>query len=700
MPNFLKPNTWFSSDQNDQVDNKIQQDLNKALRKSEFINQEVDFKEKKTDQLAVTTHGSHEFFGSIKDPLKQMGLAELYADNAYARMLSFNYGDNKYRRLQEYRKLAEEEMLEGCVHEISTACVASHDKEPAVKGHLKGDYHDDVNDLVNKEIKQVLNYFKFDEKGQEHFREFLTTGEMAWENVFSLQKPELGLLDVKCIMPENLDPIYRNFYNREVEFFNYRKPKEISGNHPSNHFQQQKQNHQVENYSNIPLASSQVTYVNSGKFHTNAYGNAVNQTQNDPYTPIPYVMKGFKANKKLNLIEDSLTRNFIANGTDRKIYNIPVSDMDGPTIDAYMKKVAYEIKRKKGINGNGEIYDTFDPMSIFEDIFLPQREDGKVATITPLPASKSTADLSSNLNYFRERVYEKMLVPIARLNPDTTQSDGTTITAQEFSFAERVIQLQLKFASELKKTVITHLKLKGLKFKRGLQEKDDKEVHIKCCEQKLLTEARKERRQIPVNKEQQPVFDREELAGRHLQLIEEGYYTKVLIPALAQQKGCSQEEVKKEYLGGMSYWDQFELKEEDIHIEFSLPTNFLALRQQQLNEIRNNTITAKVGLGIFSGYQLVKEEYGLSDEEIRKHIAWRKYEAQLEWEISQISQLGPDFRLIAAEEAGIDSGGSAVPSSLGSTIGSGGASATSGTDNTPPDFGDASDALNLSLIHI
>lgn len=181
MPNFLKPNTWFSSDQNDQVDNEIQQDLNKALRKSEFINQEVDFKEKKTDQLAVTTHGSHEFFGAVKDPLQQMGLAELYADNAYARMLSFNYGDNKYRRLQEYRKLAEEEMLEGCVHEISTACVASHDKEPAVKGHLIGDYHDDVNDLVNKEIKQVLNYFKFDEKGQEYFREFLTTGEMAWE---------------------------------------------------------------------------------------------------------------------------------------------------------------------------------------------------------------------------------------------------------------------------------------------------------------------------------------------------------------------------------------------------------------------------------------------------------------------------------------------------------------------------------------
>ena len=68
-------------------------------------------------------------------------------------------------------------------------------------------------------------------------------------------------------------------------------------------------------------------------------------------------------------------------------------------------------------------------------------------------------------------------------------------------------------------------------------------------------------------------------------------------------------------------------------------------------------------------------------------------EATKDWEISQIQEAGPDFRAIAAQEAGLDGGlgGDAIAggSALGGDLGGG-----LGDGEETPEFGDAGGELD------
>ena len=142
--------------------------------------------------------------------------------------------------------------------------MASHDKLDPVDATLKGDYDEEIKEIVNKEMSKVLEYFKFEDRGQGYFKEFLTTGEIAFENIFSIERPELGILDVKAIPPETLEPVYRNHFNEEIEAFVLRKPSNSNFNkytERSNRLQQS-----AATFDALPLASSQVTYCNSGDY--------------------------------------------------------------------------------------------------------------------------------------------------------------------------------------------------------------------------------------------------------------------------------------------------------------------------------------------------------------------------------------------------------------------------------------------------
>lgn len=661
MANYLNPSNWFNRSEKIEPAAPVSE-VEKELRKAKFLDGVTETRSQKTDQIAVSTYDPDELKsnGFKKDTL-DCAFAGYYGDEQYNNMMSFNYNDDKYKRLQEYRKLGEEEMIEACIHELATSCMASHDKEPPVKVNLNGNYDDTVVDNINKEMEKVISYFKFEKNGQKYFRDFFTTGEVAFENVFSLERPELGLLDVKYLMPEELDPVYRNFVNGDIAFFNYRVPQIVKNEHPHN------RHNSVNQYQNknIPMSRGQLTYFNSGVFETQAYGRNLISREN-PFKVKPYIMRGFRANRRLDLIEDALTRNAIANGTDKLAWNIPVGNMEGPAVQNFMNKIINSFKRKKGISGEGQIYDQFNPNSIHEDYYFPVRQDGQTASVNRIAGSQAFTSFKDILNYFRERVYEKMQVPIARLNPDTTRSDGTTITAQEFAFSERIIQFQEMFAQAIKETLIVHLKLKGLK------------MHTESCQNVLIQEST-----ANDTNPQEVVEDPDYLKKAHIDLIMEGYHHHALV-ITAVENGVPEADAKKTL--GQSYWNQFDLLERDIDVEFSLPTNFLALREQQLMEIRMNTVNQKISTGVFAPELIMKETFGLSDDDLIKHREWNKSWAKHQWEISKLTESGPEFREIAAADAGIDGGGSG----LGTSLGTGG---SVGGDDPVPEFGD-SEALD------
>ena len=183
-----------------------------------------------------------------------------------------------------------------------------------------------------------------------------------------------------------------------------------------------------------------------------------------------------------------------------------------------------------------------------------------------------------DLNYFVNKLYKSLKVPVSRLQADDAFRDGTEITREELRFARFVMRVQRQFAIGVRDTFITHLKLR---------EK----------------------------------------------------------------------------------WQNHKLKEHQINVTFNTPTSFMAMRDQQLFELKQNNFNVmSQNEGMANSYSQ-RHYLGLTDAQMAENRVWLKKDAALQWEIDQIRTTGPDFREMAAQTdqaiAGVTGGGGSSPPAFG-----------------------------------
>jgi hypothetical protein len=135
-------------------------------------------------------------------------------------------------------------------------------------------------------------------------------------------------------------------------------------------------------------------------------------------------------------------------------------------------------------------------------------------------------------------------------------------------------------------------------------------------------------------------------------------------------------------------WKQYKLRERSVNIEFNVPTSFMAMREQQLLQIKfENFNTATQSEAIAKSYA---EKYYLqwSDEMMKENREWLRKDAGLNWELAQITNMGPNWREQMAAQAGVaPEGGEGAAPALG---GGGGGGSAGGSEI--PEFGGSSAA--------
>jgi hypothetical protein len=129
------------------------------------------------------------------------------------------------------------------------------------------------------------------------------------------------------------------------------------------------------------------------------------------------------------------------------------------------------------------------------------------------------------------------------------------------------------------------------------------------------------------------------------------------------------------------FWKQYKLRERAIQVEFNVPTSFMAMREQQLLQIKfENFNTATQNSSIAPSYAQ-KYYLQLSDDVMRENREWLKRDAALRWELAQIENTGPNWREQLAAAAGVAPEGGAAPAETG-----GGGGGTAGGSEIP-EFG-------------
>ena len=131
------------------------------------------------------------------------------------------------------------------------------------------------------------------------------------------------------------------------------------------------------------------------------------------------------------------------------------------------------------------------------------------------------------------------------------------------------------------------------------------------------------------------------------------------------------------------FWKQYKLRERAIQMEFNVPTSFMAMRDQQLLQLKFENFNSATQNDSIAKSYAQKYYLELSDDVMRENREWLKKDAALQWELAQIQNMGPNWREQLAAQAGVapegGEAGGAAP------MGGGGGGAAGGSEI--PEFG-------------
>ena len=124
-------------------------------------------------------------------------------------------------------------------------------------------------------------------------------------------------------------------------------------------------------------------------------------------------------------------------------------------------------------------------------------------------------------------------------------------------------------------------------------------------------------------------------------------------------------------------YGEYDLKAQNLHLEFNVPTNFYELRESQKLELKATNFNSLASNEFVSNTYAQKRYLGWNDVDVKANREFLRKDAEFQWELQQIGAGGPNWRddLEKTADVETDSGGL------------GGAPAGGVSAETPPEFG-------------
>jgi hypothetical protein len=611
--------------------------------------------------------------------------------NMYYQQLMYSQSsDDKKRRIIDYRVMAQYPEVESAIREICDEMFVKDDQSEIIKCRLNGEYNDETSSLIEKEFQKFAGIFKFDEKGWHYAKDFIVEGELHFENIVSSKKPNLGIIGVTRIDNSRIDPLYYDLDNELIDCFLLRA--KIPDQYPFQWGRTVNQAGQVKNNQQLLfLNDKQITYVANSEW----------ESQGKKYK-IPHLANAHGPYRQLSLIEDATVIYMLVRAPERLVFNIDTGTMQAAKAEQYIRRLMTQFWQKKTIGNDGRIENTYDPVSMLENYYFAKPRDGSGSTVASVGGGNASPDNLEILNFFVQKLYKSLHVPLARLNSETAFSDGESITREELRFAKFIISIQKLIASAIKKAFIVHLKLRGRKLlenakKLGVTEipnnpnkNREEEIvdgssfgkntkvsdvfkdnfNFKCWDyyDVIVEEIDKRVNDLTDEylKKKDSLIDRlytinERLEEHKLEVLTEDAepYEQESLTLLAEAEAIGNQideydnklaEIKEVKDDNTSWWDQYDLKEEDIDVKFNEPSQFFALREQQIFQLKYDNFNNMSQNDLISNTFAQKIYLGYKDPQILANQEFLRRDAALRWELAQIEQSGPDFREKAAEE--------------------------------------------------
>ena len=363
--------------------------------------------------------------------------------------------------IRKYRNMALHPECDTAVeHVVNEAIVADLNDSPVEIDLDNLNASSSLKNVIRDEFKYIKDLIGFDKKAHEIFRNWYVDGRLYYHKVIDLQKPELGLEEVRYIdplkiklmriRPKDQDKRYEvkpsgsvgesvTEDTKVIEFYTYypqgtaQKYGSIAG-------------------KGVKIAKDAITYCSSGLVDRNKH------------IGLSYLHKSIKALNQLRMIEDSLVIYRLSRAPERRIFYIDVGNLPKVKAEQYLRDVMSRYRNKLVYDANtGEIKDDKKFMSMLEDFWLPRREGGRGTEITTLPGGQNLGELT-DVEYFQKKLYRSLNVPESRIGADSGFNLGRSseILRDELMFSKFVGRLRKRFSGVFLDLLKTQLILKNI----------------------------------------------------------------------------------------------------------------------------------------------------------------------------------------------------------------------------------------------
>ena len=391
---------------------------------------------------------------NIVPPSADDGTQVVPAGGFFASYGGFDAGArNELDLIRRYREIALHPECDMAVEDIVNEAITSNENQQSVSLDLtKVEYSNQIKEKIRQSFREVLLLLQFDIKGHDIFRRWYVDGRLYYHKIIDAESPRLGITELRYVDPRKIKKVRE--MKKGVPMPVPGMPFTAAGKFNEFYLFNEKGIHPTaaSNVGGIKIAPDSIMYCPSG---------LVDQTKN---MVLSYLHKAIKPVNQLRMIEDAVVIYRIARAPERRIFYIDVGNLPKIKAEQYLRVIMSRYRNKLVYDAStGEIRDDRNYMSMLEDFWLPRREGGRGTEITTLAGGQNLGEIA-DIEYFRQKLYRSLNVPISRLESGQGFNLGRAaeISRDELKFTKFVGRLRKKFTMLFHDLLKTQLVLKGI----------------------------------------------------------------------------------------------------------------------------------------------------------------------------------------------------------------------------------------------
>lgn len=353
---------------------------------------------------------------------------------------------NESELVRRYRESAQYADCDAAIEDIVNEAIVAESETKTVTIVLDDlKVSDSIKTKIRDEFAKILKLYKFEQKGHDTFRQWYVDGRIYYQILLNEASPKDGIIELRYIDPRKI---------RKIK--NVKKEKTASGveviKQVEEYYLYNDKGITEQTTQGVKLSVDSVINCNSGLIDANT--NMV----------LSYLHKAIKPVNQLKMMEDALVIYRISRAPERRIFYIDVGNLPKVRAEQYVNEIMNKFRNKVVYDAaTGEVRDNRQHLSLMEDFWMPRREGGKGTEITTLAGGQNLGQIE-DVQYFQNKLYQALNVPLSRLNPQQNFSLGRTteITREEIKFNKFIERIRRKFTGLFKDALRVQLIAKGI----------------------------------------------------------------------------------------------------------------------------------------------------------------------------------------------------------------------------------------------